>query len=205
MRATYRRLVWATCVLIAGAAMCTFPVPPNVVAAASPEQHSSTALSASDEDLTLKDASQEPRIRIEPDGRIERLIADGLEGSQTFRDVVDRLNRSDVVVYVHCQQDVTRREDGYLRFVVSAGGFRYLQAHIRYNTVRARQISLIGHELFHAVEVANAPAVIDVASFERQYARIGFVSRKARIGAGIAYDTDAAIRTGERILRELST
>ena len=199
------RLVWTTGALIAGVAMCTSLVPRNVVAAASQESRADTAVLPSAGGFIIRDASEVPRIRIQPDGRIEELIADGLESSPTFRNVVDRLNRSDVVVYVRCQKDVAKRADGYLKFVGSGGGYRYLQAHIRYNTVRARQISLIGHELFHAVEVADAPAVIDVASFERQYSRIGFVSGKARIGGGIAYDTDAAIRAGEQILRELST
>jgi hypothetical protein len=180
-------------------------VPRNLVAAALQDYDSDTATVAQVEDFTTRDASEVPRIRIQRDARIEQLIADGLNGSSTFRHVVDRLNRSDVVVYVRCQQDVAKRMDGYLKFVGSAGGYRYLQAHIRYNTSRVHQIALIGHELFHAVEVADAPSVIDVTSFERQYARIGFVSRTVRVGGGIAYDTHAAIRTGEQILRELST
>ena len=199
------RLVWATCTLTAGAAVCTTLVPRNVVAAALQNHDSDTATVVQVEGFIPRDASEVPRIRIQRDARIEQLIAEGLKGSPTFRDVVDRLNRSDVVVYVRCQQDVAKREDGYLKFVSSVGGYRYLQAHIRYNTSRVRQISLIGHELFHAVEVADAPAVIDVASFERQYARIGFVSRTSRVGGGIAYDTHAAIQAGEQILRELST
>ena len=201
----HRRLLWATCTLTAGAAVCTTLVPRDVVAAALQDHGSDTATVVQVEGVISRDASEEPRIRIQRDARIEQLIADGLDGSSTFRTVVDRLNRSDVVVYVRCQHEMASREDGYLKFVSSVGGFRYLQAHIRYNTSRVRQISLIGHELFHAVEVADAPAVIDVASFERQYARIGFVSRTIRIGGGIAYDTHAAIRAGEQILRELST
>ena len=202
---TRRRFLWATCTLTAAAAVCTTLGPRNVVAAALQDHGSDPATVVQGEGVITRDASEEPRIRIQRDARIEQLIADGLNRSSTFRDIVDRLNRSDVVVYVRCQQDVARREDGYLKFVSSVGGYRYLQAHIRYNTSRVRQISLIGHELFHAVEVADAPAVIDVASFERQYARIGFVSGTVRIGGGISYDTHAAIRAGEQILRELST
>jgi hypothetical protein len=185
--------------------MCTTLVSRNVVAAAVQDHDSDTATVVQVGSVTTRDASEVPRIRIQRDARIEQLIADGVNRSSTFRDVVDRLNRSDVVVYVRCQQDVARRDDGYLKFVGSAGGYRYLQAHIRYNTSRVHQIALIGHELFHATEIADAPAVIDVASFERQYSRIGFVSRTIRVGGGIAYDTHAAIRTGEQILRELST
>ena len=187
MRA-HRRWFWITCALTACAAAGT-SLAPRVVAAAQ----------------DVRDASALPRIRVYRDGRIEKIITEGLGASATFRELVNRLNRSDVVVYIRCQKDVPKREDGYLKFVGSAAGYRYLQAYVRYNTSRSHQIALIGHELFHAVEVADAPTVIDVASFERQYSRIGFVSGKARIGGGIAYDTDAAIRAGEQILRELST
>jgi len=200
-----RRLFWATCALTAAAAVSTSLVTGGVVAAALQDQQADAAVVAPASTDALRAASDVPRIRIYRDGRIEQLITEGLSASPTFRDVVDRLNRSDVVVYVRCQTDVARREDAYLKFVGGAAGYRYLQAHIRYNTSRAHQISLIGHELFHALEIANAPSVIDVASFEREYARIGFVSRTTRIGHGIAYDTHAAIRAGEQILRELRT
>ena len=144
-----------------------------------------------------------PRIRIHRDGRIEKIISEGLGASATFREVVNRLSRSDVVVYIRCQQDLPKREDGYLKFIGSAAGYRYLQAYVRYNTSRSHQVALIGHELFHAVEVADAPSVIDMPSFEREYARIGFVSQTARVGGGVAYDTHAAIDVGEQILREV--
>ena len=190
MRA-HRQWFWITCALTTCAALGTSLAPRNVAAAAAAHD--------------IRDASEVPRLRIHRDGRIEKIISDGLSASPTFREVVNRLNRSDVVVYVRCQNDPSKREDGYLKFVGSAAGYRYLQAYVRYNTSRPHQIAIVGHELFHAVEVADAPSVIDVSSFEREYARIGFVARTFRLGGGIAYDTHAAIDVGERILRELNS
>jgi hypothetical protein len=182
-----RHWFWITCALSVCAAAGTSLAPRTVAAAQG-----------------IRDASELPRIRIHRDGRLEKIISEAISASPTFRQVVNRLNRSDVVVYIRCQMDVSNREPGYLKFVGSAAGYRYLQAYIRYNTSRHHQIALIGHELFHAVEVADAPSVIDVPSFEREYARIGFVSRTVRVGGGIAYDTHAAIDAGEQILRELT-
>lgn len=182
----HRRWFWIACAFTACAAAGT-SLAPRVAAAAQ----------------DVRDASEVPRIRIYRDGRIEKIITEGLGASVTFRELVNRLNRSDVVVYIRCQKDVPKREDGYLQFVGSAAGYRYLQAYVRYNTSRSHQIALIGHELFHAVEVADAPSVIDVPSFEREYARIGFLSRTDRVGGGVAYDTHAAIDVGEQILREV--
>ena len=177
---------WITCAL----SVCTAgtSLTPRPVAAAEHE---------------VRDPAEVPRIRIYRDGRLEKIINEGISASPTFRKLVNRLNRSDIVVYVRCQVELSNREAGYLKFVGSAAGYRYLQAQIRYNTSRQRQIALIGHELFHAGEIADAPSVIDEASFEREYARIGFLSRTVRIGGGVAYDTHAAIDAGEQILREM--
>lgn len=183
-----RRWFWITCALSVCAAAGTSLAPRPVAAAAH----------------DIRDASDVPRIRIHRDGRLEKIINEAINASPTFRELVNRLNRSDVVVYIRCQIEVRNREAGYLKFVGSAAGYRYLQAHIRYNTSRPQQIALIGHELFHAGEIADAPSVIDVPSFEREYARIGFVSRTFRVGGGVAYDTHAAIEAGERILREVT-
>ena len=184
-----RHWLWITCAL-------------GVCAAASTSLAQRTVAAAAHD---IRDASEVPRIRIYRDGRIEKIVKEAISASPTFREVVNRLNRSDVVVYIRCQTSASDREAAYLQFVGSAAGYRYLQAHIRYNTSRPHQIALIGHELFHAVEIADAPSVIDVASFKREYARIGFVSRTDRIGGGVAFDTHAAIAAGEQILRELTT
>ena len=204
MRA-HRQWFWIISALTTCAAVGTSMAPRSVVEAAAQEQHPEVSGLPSAIAGTVRDASEVPRIRIHRDGRIERMISEGLSASPTFREVVNRLNRSDVVVYVRCQKDLAKREDGYLKFVGSAAGYRYLQAYIRYNTSRQHQIALIGHELFHAAEVADAPSVIDVASFEREYARIGFVSRTVRIGGGVSYDTHAAIRAGDQILRDVTS
>jgi hypothetical protein len=195
-------LLSGTCALTAFVAVCTSVVSSSVVAAA--QDQLADAGSIQSTTTRIRGASELPRIRIHRDGRIEQLIADGLGLSPTFRDVVERLNNSDVVVYVRGHNEATRREDGYLQFIGTAAGYRYLQAHIRYSTSRAHQIALIGHELFHAVEVAAAASVIDVPSFAREYARIGFVSHTFRVSGAVAYDTHAAIRTGDQILRELT-
>lgn len=181
-----RHWFWITCALsvcVAGTSLA-----PRTVAAAAHD---------------IRDASEVPRIRIHRDGRLEKIISDAISASPTFRKLVNRLNRSDVVVYIRCQMELSNREAGYLKFVGSAAGYRYLQAQIGYNTSRPHQIALIGHELFHASEIADAPSVIDEASFGREYARIGFVSRTVRVGGGVAYDTHAAIDAGEQILREM--
>src|SRR5687767_1457399 len=77
----HRRLLWATCTLTAGAAVCTTLVPRNVVAAALQDHGADTATVVRVEGVITRDASEVPRIRVQRDARIEQLIADGLNGS----------------------------------------------------------------------------------------------------------------------------
>ena len=136
------------------------------------------------------------------DLRIRAAIADGLEGSALFRDLVAQLDASDLVVYVESDQVMPDRLQGRLTFVSSAGGRRYVRVGIACGVRGAQQTAIIGHELQHAVEIAGAPSVVDEPSLAAEYRRIGFPSGAMRSGAG--FDSRAAIEAGQRVWHELS-
>ena len=131
-----------------------------------------------------------------------RLLHDGMRGSETFRRLVDRLRRSDVIVYVECGGGRERSSDGRLTFVSAVGGLRYVHVRVARLAAADVQIALIGHELQHAVEIANAPNVVDASSLAQEYARIGYLN--PRLGPGVAFDSDAAVEAGYQVLRQLS-
>ncbi len=58
---------------------------------------------------------------------------------------------------------------------------------------------LLGHELAHALEVAQAPWVRGPADLKVLYLRIG-----RRVGEAEDYETDGAVATGRRVAAELS-
>ena len=62
-------------------------------------------------------------------------------------------------------------------------------------------MALLGHELRHAVELAEAPAVDDDGDYQRLYDRIGYQSCSR--AAPRCYETDAAVRAGRAVLTEL--
>jgi len=132
--------------------------------------------------------------------RVASLIDLGLTGSATFRQLVDQLNGSDVVVYVALKQ--TRDGLGaYLAHdVVVAGGRRYL--HIAIDTLGTdRHIAArLGHELQHAVEVAQAPEVRDAAALEQLFTRLDVRS----ICRG-CFETAAALKAQSDIETELAS
>jgi len=93
--------------------------------------------------------------------------------------VVDRLlrdlGRSDVVVYVtnlKAGDHVGPRS--YMSFLALDATHRYLLVRIDHWSVSpAERIALLGHELQHALEVAEAPEVRDVETMARMFRRIG--------------------------------
>jgi hypothetical protein len=133
------------------------------------------------------------------DPTFSRLLAEGYAKSRTFRSLVVRLNESDVVVYVEAQRTPRSGLRGYLMSdVVVGGGKRYLRVRLypfgNANTLIAR----LGHELQHAVEVAEAPAVRDEETFSQHFVRIGGVNCGAT-----CYETVAAGQTERAVAEEL--
>jgi hypothetical protein len=131
---------------------------------------------------------------------LRTLIALGIERSPTFRDLVDQLEASDIVVYVNVKTFDESDISGQIQFIGAAGGRRYLQifvAPLPYVTC----LAILGHELRHAVEIAAAPSVVDSASLAQCYARIGF-----RVAPHVnRFDTRNAVESGRRVLSEALT
>lgn len=138
-----------------------------------------------------------PRVRgVTP--KMQKLIVEGVRRSITFRNLVEALNKSDLVVYLEATNKLPAGLDGRLTFLTSAGGVRYLHAQITGNLALEELIAIAGHELQHAIEVAAHPEVRDAASLAKLYERIGI--------PGIVknrYDTNAAQSTGKRVRSEL--
>jgi hypothetical protein len=67
---------------------------------------------------------------------------------------------------------------------------------------RVQQIAILAHELQHAVEIADTPAIVDGESLVREYHRIGYVNAASAL-PGIAFDTRAAVHAGQQVLKEL--
>lgn len=157
---------------------------------------------ASGESLAEYPDQHEHRIRT-TDGRLQSIVDEGVRFSTTFQTLVDRLDRSDVVVYVEFDRHPQDGLDGRLAFLGAHAGVRYVLVRVVFLHDRARQIAVVGHELRHAVEVADAPAIIDRRSMEHEYQRLGY--ERARAASERMFDTTAAIEAGTRVLRELRT
>ena len=145
------------------------------------------------------ETAQESWLRVD-DPLAAHAIASGREKSATFRALLERLGRSDLIIYVDRTSTLSDRTRGDTRFVVRAGGFRFLRVRLDLNAATNAAVALIGHELRHAAEVADAPWIVDEASYGAHFKTVGFASC---IRPQPCYETDDAVLAGNRILREL--
>jgi hypothetical protein len=133
------------------------------------------------------------------DTRIAALLDARLTRSKTFRQLVDLLNASDVIVYVDAKQ--TRPElRGFLAHTMfSAAGVRYLRISVRTQGADRWLVAVLAHELQHAVEVAEHPDVRDGNELERLFKHI---SSPLTCG-GICSETLAAMDVQATVEAEL--
>ncbi len=132
---------------------------------------------------------------------LQQILDEGALRSQEFRALVAALQASDVIVYVRLLQFDDPRLDGRLQFVGAGTNQRYLMVSIATDRSRGAHLSIVAHELRHALEVASETSIVDSASMGRYYDRIGYkvpASPQVR-----HYDTRAAVDTGRRVLGEI--
>lgn len=144
-------------------------------------------------------SQRSPRVRA-ADSRTAALLAQGLERSATIRAFVNELEQRDVIVYLEIQPALKKRLAGTLTWLSASQSHRYVRISINPELSTDLAISTMGHELQHALEVANAPDVVSEPTLERYYRTYGQENR-AHING---WDTEAARVAGEDVRRELA-
>ncbi|HKB09065.1 MAG TPA: hypothetical protein VKD69_00375 [Vicinamibacterales bacterium] len=130
------------------------------------------------------------------------LIRDLIARSATGRDLVNRIDRSDLVVYVRRRQFPTATLNGRIGFVQSDGSRRLAAIEIAAPRNYVEEIAALGHELQHAVEIASDPTVCSSASLAAFYARIGDLTNQSTPSEE-SYETHAAAEIGTRVRQEV--
>jgi len=149
-------------------------------------------------DTSRRFTHDDPLVRVRPTNELGRKVMNaGLAGSETFRRLVQRLEQSDVIVYVQLQPMMPSEIGGLLEFMGGSGTERYLKVTVGSLHHLNVMVALLGHELQHAAEVADAPSVRSPREFAAFYRRIGLPSGVGR------YDSVAARAAGQRVQSEL--
>jgi hypothetical protein len=132
------------------------------------------------------------------DAGMTKAIANGMRRSGTFAHLVLALNKSDVIVYIETGHVLPSTIVGRLLLAAGPEGTRYLRIQVSGHPGSNDMIALIGHELRHALEVAECPDVRDEAGLIALYERIGHSSTGVH-----QYDTLAAQDAGRQVKAEL--
>jgi hypothetical protein len=136
-----------------------------------------------------------PHVRV-ANARIRQLISEGRRRSPTFKGVFDKVERSDLIVYIEMTSSAPPDVDAWLQYEGKSRVNRFLRVFVRVPTSAEAIIVLVAHELQHAGEVANAPEVRDQHSLEALYQRVGD-------WAGEGWDSAAARQVSADVRQEL--
>lgn len=140
-----------------------------------------------------------PRLRPQ-DPRSTLVLKEGAARSATFRALVNRIEASNLIVYITVSPIMKSSLSGALTWMTRAGDYRYVRASISSDLPFNQMIASVAHELQHAIEVIEDESVTDEPSLVALYKRIGQPSRAA---GPSGWETTAAQRTGLQVRREL--
>lgn len=132
--------------------------------------------------------------------RIRAAIAEGYATSNTFRRLVDGLQKSDVILHIEAGDCGCDRARACLGFVSYAGGTRYLRSRVNLRQIQRALIQEIGHELHHASEVAAAAQVTSPEHFAQLFEAL----RSSGCGGAQCYETRGALESEAAVRTELS-
>jgi hypothetical protein len=124
------------------------------------------------------------------------LIQEATGRSTTFRGLIETINASDGIVYVH-EGDCGHGVRACLAAVNAAGPNRILQVKVDTRKADWDLMGSIGHELRHAVEVLGDRTVTSSAAMHLFYLRTG------RRGTRSSFETEAAVEAGHAVRSEV--
>jgi hypothetical protein len=137
--------------------------------------------------------------------QLASLLRTGQARSPTFRALVDRLEQSEVLVYIEpgrCRPNDPVRLTGCLIFRGSSGGLRVFRIIVDVGGPERRLIATIGHELHHAVEIVVAGVAGPGDDRPGTEVRRGvYETEAAREVTRVILAELGAVKTGTRVIR----
>ena len=134
------------------------------------------------------------------DGRTASILRDGVARSETVRALVNEIERSDLIVYLEIQWNLSRGLAGNLAWVAATKAARYVRVSLNPELTTDAMVATLAHELQHAVEIARERSIVSSATMASYYERHGLDATSHWSGL----DTLAARIAGDEVRRELS-
>jgi hypothetical protein len=124
------------------------------------------------------------------------LLTDARQQSETVRNLIKQLDEGNVVVFVQVVPPVADGPLSTMRFLGATSVTRLVLIQVAECDAPCRRAELLGHELQHANEVAEATWVADDSDLQRMLKLRGYLDS----GSARRYETPAA-RLAERSVR----
>src|SRR5262245_11576255 len=146
--------------------------------------------------------SSTPHLR--PEIMLRPLVAQAAQRSPSIRDLIDRIEASDVIVYVRMRQFARSDLDGRVALLSTMpAGQRYLMIELACARSDVVTIATLGHELYHAMEIASEPSIVDARGLRSYYTKHG--ERTGETQGNVTFETRGAEQAGVQVRRELFT
>jgi len=142
-----------------------------------------------------------PHVR--PVNGLRALVEEAAQPSPEVPALIDRLEATDLIVYIRTRTFSDSELDGRVALLAATNLQRYLVIELSSMKTALVQMATLGHELYHAVEIAEQPSVVDTRTLAALYRRIGEQQGDA-VGRQ-TFETAAAFEAGRRTRRELLT
>jgi hypothetical protein len=150
-----------------------------------------------------QDSAAAPTPHVRGDDHMRRFIDDAASRSTAIREWIDRLQELDVTVYVRAKVFTQRDLEGRVALLSKTESHRYLVIELACNRTELAQMATLGHELFHAIEIAEEPSVVNAETLAALYTRIGIKTGDS--GGLRTFETGAAAAAELRARRQLLT
>jgi hypothetical protein len=131
--------------------------------------------------------------RLRPQGdRVAHWLREARRRSPTVQRLVDRIEQSDVIVYLDISRHLAPNVSACLTWMAATNSRRIVRASFRMNLGANDAIAMVAHELQHVVEVIDHPEVRSNATLLDLYTRIGHATGTN----GLRWDTADAVALG---------
>jgi hypothetical protein len=135
------------------------------------------------------------------DRDLKALLERGAMHSPTLTALVAEVEATALLVFVECSFRLPSGLGARTNFVTSVGDTRFVRVAVDCSLTSRWQISLLAHELQHALEIGRHPEVHSVDAMELLYESIGFPT--VRDGSTRHFETAAAIAVQRAVNQEL--
>ena len=142
-----------------------------------------------------------PPPHVRPEHGLRALVDEAARRSPAVRALIDQLEDMDVTVYIRVRAFDQLDLDGRVGLLATRSSHRYLVIELACGRPALSQMATLGHELFHATEIAAEPSAVDGRSLAAFYARIGI--QTGNQAGRQTFETAGAAAAGLQTRREL--